>query len=196
MVGRGKPMERRQGKKEFLGRQRRDIQRARGAHRRDDGEIHRTVDDASLQFHVAELEQLTRTPGEVLLERGQQLRHEVGRHRGVASQANLSGLHPQVLAQDACGFISPEENGLGQRRKSSPSGVRAIRRLPRSNNRVPSSISEPPHLVAEGRLRDPQHVGGLGEAQHVGDGDEVLELGEFQDRAPIAAPLAGGSRGY
>ena len=78
--------------------------------------------DRVLQLEVAALDDLHPHSRVVLVELGQHAGHEVGRHRGVAAQADLAHLGPHVLPEKADGLV-----GAGAARPA-PAAERAPRR--------------------------------------------------------------------
>ncbi len=164
---------------EVLGSERDDLQGLGRSRRRHHGEVHGPLHDSMLQFQVASLEHMYAHAREVAAKGCQQPGDHVGGNGRVGAHAYLTGLHAQVLTQDAHRLIGSQEDRLSKGKKQAAVGGEGDLAMFAVEQLGAQFYLQPAHLIAEGRLRDSQDLCRLGEAQRLGDGHVVLELAQF-----------------
>jgi hypothetical protein len=84
-----------------------------------------------------------------------------------------------VLAQDTHCFVGPEEDRLSQGQEQAAVGGERDLPVFTVEQSGAQFYLQATHLIAESRLRDPQDLGGLREAECLSDSHVVLELAQF-----------------
>jgi hypothetical protein len=119
---------------------------------------------------------------------------ERGQRRGQARRVHGGGGHPHAPAGDA-GVpvkVGPGARDLREDRLRARQELLARRRELRPARRAPQQRDpelrlEPPDLLGERGLRDPQLLGRARELPVARDGDEVLEPPQLHQRATLSA---------